>query len=349
MNIAISARSLFQESAIGKIIVEAISLLADRQPKHRFFIFSDVIPERSVAAANVEIKLIQSSNSLFQQLWWGLKLSRALKKVKADVLLSFDEADLPGISVPQCLVITKPGKSKRNQLLKAGSLAVTSEAAKRQLIDRFRLPGEKVSVLFLAAPSCFRPVDFITKELVKPEYSNGNEFFLYNGLQPGLHELTFLLKAFSFFKKRQRSRMKLLLLINSTPAIKKSLSTYKYRNDVKIILPGNEMQKALLTASAYAAVFPFDDDEQYIPALGAMQAAVPVIAPLGFAVNEIAGDAALYFDTGNERELGEKMIQLYTDEKFRKRLIEKGMETAAEFTLQKTAEQLWKSVLKAFG
>jgi len=348
MNIAIAARSI-QKSAIEKNIVETISLLADRQPKHRFFIFSDSFPERAFAAANVEIKLIQSSNSLFQQLWWDLKLPGALKKTKVDVLISFDQAYLPAIPMPQFLVITNPRKVKRIQLLKAGSLAVTSEWVKRRLIDRFRLPGENISVLYLAADSCFQPVNSVVKDQAKLEQSNSNEFFLYNGLQPGLHDFTLLLKAFSFFKKRQRSRMKLLLLINSGPAIKKSLSTYKYRDDVKIILPGDEKQKALLIASAYAAVFPFDADEQYVAALEAMQSAVPVIAPLGFAINEIAGGAALYFDTGNEKELGEKMIQLYTDEKFRDRLIEKGVETAAFFTLQKTAGQLWKSVLKAFG
>jgi glycosyltransferase involved in cell wall biosynthesis len=348
MNIAIAARSI-QKSAIEKNIVETISLLTDRQPKHRFFIFSDAFPERAFAAANVEIKLIQSSNSLFQQLWWDLKLPGALIKTKADVLISFDQAYLPAISMPQCLVITNHRKIKRIQLLKAGSLAVTSESVKKRMIYRYRLPAEKISVLYLATGSCFQPVDFSTKELVKQEHSGGNEYFLYNGLQPGLHELTLLLKAYSFFKKRQRSRMKLLLLMLATPAIKKSLSTYKYRNDVIIILPGNEKLKALLTASAYAAVYPFDEDEQYIPALEAMQAAVPVIAPPGFAINEIAGDAALYFEPGNEKELGEKMIQLYTDEKFRERLIEKGKKTASLFTPQKTVEQLWKSVLKAFG
>ena len=84
----------------------------------------------------------------------------------------------------------------------------------------------------------------------------------------------------------------------------------------------------MITASAYAVVLPFNTNEDIIAALNAMRSGVPVIAVKNSIINEVAGDAALYAETETTKDIGEKMIQVYTDENYRFKLIEKGKQVA---------------------
>ena len=56
------------------------------------------------------------------------------------------------------------------------------------------------------------PISFEKREKVKEEYADGNEFFLHAGNINEDKNLMNLLKAFSAFKKRQRSNMQLLII-----------------------------------------------------------------------------------------------------------------------------------------
>ena len=79
-----------------------------------------------------------------------------------------------------------------------------------------------------------------------------------------------------------------------------------------------------------------------------MQLSVPVIASLKGAMQEICGGAALYADPENVNDIATQMMHLFKDEKFRKKMIEKGNEQAQKFNWNNTADLLWASVQKSF-
>ncbi len=129
--------------------------------------------------------------------------------------------------------------------------------------------------------------------------------------------------------------------------MKKRLSAYKYRDDIKFIATKDKNIQAAITAAAYAAVLPFNTTGDVIAALNAMRSEVPVIATKQSSIHEVAGDAAIYAE--NEiKDIGDKMIQLYTNEDIRSGLIEKGKEWVKGFTHEKASELLWQSILKAY-
>ena len=64
------------------------------------------------------------------------------------------------------------------------------------------------------------------------------------------------------------------------------------------------------------------------------------------AMEEIAGDAALYADPEQASSIAEKMMRIYKDEKLRNELMEKSETVAASYTTEKTAEQLWHLISK---
>ena len=115
---------------------------------------------------------------------------------------------------------------------------------------------------------------------------------------------------------------------------------------MKFVDISDKKEQALITASAYAVVLPFSTDDNIIAILNAMRSGVPVIAVKSAVVNEVAEDAVLYAETGAPKDVGVKMMQVYTDESFRFKLIENGKQVTATYTREKSAEVLWQSILK---
>ena len=112
-------------------------------------------------------------------------------------------------------------------------------------------------------------------------------------------------------------------------------------------LPEHELVE--LTASAYALVYPSLWEGFGVPVLEAMRCEVPVITSRDSAMQEIAGDAALYADPESFHELAEQMMLLYKDERLRQQLIQKGKSLEANYTWDRTAKLLWETLMKALG
>jgi glycosyltransferase involved in cell wall biosynthesis len=109
----------------------------------------------------------------------------------------------------------------------------------------------------------------------------------------------------------------------------------------------NELVKVI--GAAYGLVYPSLLEGFGVPVLEAMQCDVPVITSVDSSMQEIAKDAVLYADPKNPADIAEKMMMLYKDETLRKQLIEKGRRAAGEYSWDKTADLLWKSILKAIA
>jgi len=74
---------------------------------------------------------------------------------------------------------------------------------------------------------------------------------------------------------------------------------------------------------------------------------VPVISNNKSAMSEICDDAALYVNPNEYKDLAEKMMIIFKDERLRNELIEKGKEQAQKFSWEKTAGLFWVCILKA--
>jgi glycosyltransferase involved in cell wall biosynthesis len=129
----------------------------------------------------------------------------------------------------------------------------------------------------------------------------------------------------------------------------KSLETYKYREDV--ILAGNVREKELVNimGSAYALVYPSLWEGSGLAILEAMRSDVPVIASGGSAMQEMAGEAALYVDPADHADIAEKMMHLYKDENLRTQLVEKGRNVCRQYNLEQSTALLWQAIVKTVG
>ena len=105
-----------------------------------------------------------------------------------------------------------------------------------------------------------------------------------------------------------------------------SLKSYKYRDDVILTgyLPEEEL--AGLTAAAYAMVYPSLYEGFGLPVAEAMQSGVAVITSSNSAMQEIAGEAALYADPTDINAIADQLKRIYKDETLRSELTVKGLE-----------------------
>jgi glycosyltransferase involved in cell wall biosynthesis len=372
MKIAVNTRFLLPDylEGYGYFLHETFSRITKKYPEHEFiFIFDRPVDKKFVFAANVQPVVAgpPARHPLLWKLWYDVKIPSLLRKYKADVFISCDGFCSLTTNTPQCLVVHDlaflhfPSFIKRSHLFfykrympaflkKAKSIATVSEFSKQDIMAHYKTGADKITVVYSAAKEIFRPLNNEEKQAVKNKYTEGKEYFVYAGAIHPRKNLMNLLKAFSVFKKRQQSGFKLVLagrLAWKYDSFIENLKAYKYRSDVLLTGYLDEKELANLIGAAYVMVYPSLWEGFGVPVLEAMRCGVPVITSAGSSMQEIAKEAALYADTNNYQDIADKMMLLYKDEKLRKEMISKGMNTTEQYTWNNTADLLWQSIVKA--
>ncbi|MEO5563287.1 MAG: glycosyltransferase family 1 protein [Chitinophagaceae bacterium] len=371
MKIAVNTRFLLNDhlEGYGYFVYEVLKRMTSNHPEHEFlFIFDRPYDQKFVFGENVKAVIAgpAARHPVLWKWWYDIKIPVLLKKHKADIFLSCDGFCSLTTKVPQCLVVHDlaflhyPSFIKKSHLIfykyftpkfleKANSVATVSAFSKKDILDKYKITDEKISIVYSAAKKIFQPVDDNLKEETKKKYTKGKNYFVYAGAIHPRKNLINLLKAFSIFKKRQKSDWKLVLagrLAWKYDHFMKSLKTYKYRDDVVLTGYIDEKELVNITGSAYAMVYPSLWEGFGVPVLEAMCCHIPVLTSTNSSMQEIGADAALYADPANHQDIADKMMLLYKDETLRNKLIEAGKQRSLQFTWDNTAELLWQAVSK---
>lgn len=91
-----------------------------------------------------------------------------------------------------------------------------------------------------------------------------------------------------------------------------------------------------LYSMAEAFVFPSFYEGFGLPPLEAMSCGCPTVVSKAASMPEVCGDASLYFDPSNEREIGEAIVKAVENPE---PLVKKGFERVKQFSWKKTAER----------
>lgn len=371
MIIAVNTRFLDAGSTegSGNYIFECLSRLTEKYPQHQFLYLFDKPYSEDLAFKKNVIPVVTgpvTKNTLLWQYWFNYKIPAVLHKYKANVFISMDGICSLRTQVPQFLLVQDlsfipfPQFFKKAQarffrkftpgfLAKAKCIATVSQFSRSVITDRYNIPSDKINVIYGGVDEIFKPVRLEEKEIIKEKYSDSKEYFLCPGSTKHQYNLVGLLKAFSFFKKRQKSNMILIIAGKPDEQFNTDLKTFKYRNEVRVLENPEKKVLAKITAAAYAIVYPvlYDDFARY--PLQAMQCEVPVITSNTGALPELCGDAALYFDPGDVKDFAEKMMLVFKDEHIAKELVKAGKIQVQLYQWDKTADLLWRSVLKAIN
>jgi hypothetical protein len=286
------------------------------------------------------------STGLFYKYRLNKKLSKFIAEIKADLLFSIDAT--PHTNILHALLLTGLNAHKKNQFAKLQdlkSIFVLSEVAKTEFLNENEIDQKKLSVIYGGPSKVFQPVYDEIKTFIKEKYTEGKEYFIYRGLIKQQNNIIPLLKAFSLFKKRQKSSMKLVLLGRITwenNDFDKIINTYKYREDVAVINDATVGEEPEILAAAYALIQPYTSNNLLF-LFDAMQCHVPVLIENNPAFKEITSDAVLYFDSKSEMDIADKLMLIYKDETLRNKLIEKGKNLIEDYNWEKATEAVAKT------
>lgn len=369
MRIAVNTRFLLQDhlEGVGYYIHEIFSRIVKDHPEHEFiFIFDRPYDPKFIYGKNV-IPVVAgpaARHPVLWKWWYDVKVPAIVKKYKADIFVSCDGYCSLTSTIKQSLVIhdlaflhypafipkTYAYYLKRYTpkfISKAAQLITVSEFSKKDIIEQYKTDPQKIAVIHNGAKPVFHPLTPDEKEAVKNRYTEGKEYFIYTGSVHPRKNLINLLKAFSVFKKKQKSSWKLVIagrLAWKYKSFVDGLQSYKYRNDVIMTgyLPEEELMQLL--GASYALVYPSLWEGFGVPVLEAMQSGVPVVTTINSAMQEITGGAALYTNPESFEDIADKMILLYKDERLRKELIEKGRKKSEEYSWDESAEKFWANI-----
>lgn len=229
---------------------------------------------------------------------------------------------------------------KRRCVEAADALVAVSEHTKRDLVEYYDAPPEKVHVVYNGVDPFFAPLPRADREPTLREHGVSEPFVLYVGNRGGYKNFATLLQAFAGWERASEYQ---LVCVGSPPEWtddeRETISEAGLGKTVTLVSDvDDETLHAFYTAAA-AFVYPSKYEGFGLPPLEAMRCRTPVIVAEAASIPEVVGDAGLYFDPASSERLRERLERLATDDSLREQLVAAGAERAKQFTWQRTAAE----------
>ena len=350
---------------------ETLKRITANNPEIEFhFIFDKPFDQSFIYGKNVigHVVFPPTKHVAIFDLWFNVLLPRKIKKIKANYFLSLDGITSTKLSIPNHLVIHdinfehRPQdlpKAPRNYYLKRSKIfshlvtqiATVSKYSKTDIVNTYQVDSNKIDVVYNAAKQGFNPLSDTDKQLVKKEFSDGKEYFLYVGSLHPRKNLKNLLLAFDAFKSSTTSN-KLLLVVGNVmwkdTKLQEVLKNCIHKNDVVFTGRKSDLDLQKIVGAAFALTYVPHFEGFGIPIVEAYACAVPVITSNLTSLPEIAEDGAICVDPESVSQIANAMEQLTKDNSKRQKLIENGQKIIQKYSWDKTANLYWNSVQKIF-
>jgi len=232
-------------------------------------------------------------------------------------------------------------------LTSAQAVFAISEYGRREIIDEFHLPPDRVHCTYPGVDaSLFESRDASNGGDVLRRHGISRSYFLHAGTDLPHKNLALLLRSYAWLRalwKRPEPVPELILIghRSGVPGGVFDLGAAPAAG-VRYLGAVDRQDVPALYQQALALVYPSSYEGFGLPILEAMAAGTPVLCSRLTSIPEVAGDAALYLEELSMDEIAERMMALASDEVLRRRLIEAGRKRAQAFrwedTARKTAE-----------
>ncbi len=329
-------------------VLNSFLTAATNHPEDHFIFISDKSAERKFPLpANCtpvntgpEIK-----NSLLRYYWYNYKIPSILNRYQAEVFFTPREVCSLNTRVPQIMllseILARPHGRGEQLRKKYSEIAFKIGTFERSVFAKASriFPQHKI---FYAGHG---PADEVENKVPPIDLP----YFAAMITPHNKNEIILLLKAFSLFKKWQRSSYK-MILIGGTKDISESIpnfSSYKYKDDV-LLVPNDSSEKIVSAlANAYTVIQLFHEKTGIKWELEAMRNNVPVISTCMESERKHYLDAAALYATNTYEGIAEQMMRMYKDESIHHDYSQRSREFAKPFQWNPTAETLYRHAEEA--
>ena len=306
------------------------------------------------------------SNTFIRVLWMQFILPFELKKLNVNQLYS------PMNLAPICLKLFNiklilalhsnlpwaffdkmPGSLIRNFFTKmlmeisihaCDKLIVNSNFAKNEIIELLKIKKNKIHVVYLGIGKKYLAVEENKYYLKGLEHKN---YFLSVLSCVKYHNIINLLKAFKLLNEQNKLKIKFIFILQ--------ILDKEYFDEIIQYVNNNFKNKEVifyhnldnnylvnLYKNAYLYIFTSYCEVFGLTSLEAMSQKCPVIISNSSALPEINGEAAIYFDPDNVREIKDAMHKLLTNLDYRNQLIDKGNMHIKKYDWKNTVKETCK-------
>lgn len=218
---------------------------------------------------------------------------------------------------------------KKKYIYRADAIIAISEATKHDLLKIYPdVDQNKIKVIYHGCDIKK------TAKVRKLEY----EYFLYIGMRNSYKNFRLLLEAYADFAKRNSYNIPKLVCAGGGRFDETEvewIENLEITNEV-IQISFQDDELFSLYENAIAFIYPSLLEGFGIPLLEAFKCGVPIIASDIECFREIAGDAALFFESDNYASLSSALQDIYTNKAHCEKLINKGKQRVTLFTWDST-------------
>ncbi len=379
MRIGIDGGCLANRRGFGRFARQLLHALANHESPHEFVVFVDrPSSERVEIAARFGTVVVdvtsapsQAASSTGRRSIGDLfAMSRAVAKAKLDLIYfpstySFFPVwgvkrvvvtmhDTLALAHPELVFPNWKGRAawtlKEHAAAKVADMILTvSESARRDLLEWFGLPSDRVGVLTEGPEAIFGPRPAgadsdaaLTRHGVVP----GSRFLLYVG---GLSPHKNLLRMFDAFAATGLAGEGIKLVIvgdtgdvfhTHVPQLREAVPRLGIESAVNFtgFVPDEDL--VYLYHRAEALVQPSLMEGFGLPAVEAMACGIPVASSTAGSLPEVVGDAGVFFDPLDVPGMAKALRTLIDDTSLRSVLAERALRQAAHFTWTESARRL---------
>ena len=371
MHIAIDYTAATRKGAgIGNYVRSLVDALLAQDSKNKYTLLTSGRPTREhpfPLAENVRGRSIIIPDHYLNILWyrWRLPLYATFFTGQVDIYHGPDFVlppiygkvrkvvtvhDLAFIEQPEYVMpqlATFLNKVVPETVAIADVVAAVSQATSHTLIEHFKIPPEKITII----PSGIRPyfrriTDPILLSATRHKFGLKHPLILGVGtLEPRKNHLG-LIKAFHKAQSAARNQSRpAMLALASGPGwlydeTQQLIAKLKLEKKVRILGHVTELELITLYSMADMFVFPSFYAGFGVPLVEAMACGTPVITSNTSLLTEVAGDAAVIIDPHNAGQIAKAMLQVLESEQLREELRQKGYARAQHFTWPKAASKM---------
>ena len=237
----------------------------------------------------------------------------------------------------------------RHSARRAARIISLSEHTRRDIVETYGIPAERVSAIPLAAPSNFAPVQDVRElQRVRHNYGIDGEYILSVGSIQPRKNLARLVSAYarvraSLRENKSADKLPKLVLVGKCGWLYDETLRALEETGVKdtVVLTGYVPQADLpaLYSGALCFVYPSYFEGFGLPPLEAMKCGAPVIVGNKTSLPEVVGDAALAVDPFDVEAIASAMKRVIDSPALREELSVKGLTRAEAFDWRETARK----------
>jgi glycosyltransferase involved in cell wall biosynthesis len=375
MNIGFDAKRAYHNgTGLGHYSRNLLHALSENYPEHQYYLFNPKPANRFQLQRNNFHEILPQGflNKLFSSAWRSSWVKKDLLKLNIDLYhglsheipIGIQKTGIKSVVTIHDLIherypeqynaidVKIYSKKFRYACLHADKVITISEQTKKDIIEFYKTPEEKITVCYQSCNPAFgKAVSDDEKKKVKERHGLPEQYFLYVGSIIERKNLLNICKAVFLL----RSEMNIpIVVIGDGGKYKQQVKDYIKQNGLEskiIFLSENPSAKSspsfqsaidfpAIYQSAIAMIYPSFFEGFGIPVLEALSGRLPVITSNVSCLPEAGGDAAYYVNPASVEEIAAGMKKIYSDKVFAATMIEKGSQHAQKFTPHKSAESV---------